>query len=172
MPAAPKKARSADPFVLSDALLRAFDINQRINEYLLYEGLSDAAWSAEPPGGKGRTIRAIAAHMHNVRGMWLKATGAAVVTAKLDKDSCTRAQAIKALTASHAALREVLEQSLSADASQQGKIKGFKPDVAAFVGYLIAHDAHHRGQISMLARQVGHAVPQKVMFGVWEWGSR
>jgi hypothetical protein len=32
-----------------------------------------AAWNAEPPGGKGRTIAAIAAHMHNVRHMWLVA---------------------------------------------------------------------------------------------------
>jgi uncharacterized damage-inducible protein DinB len=46
------------------------------------------------------------------------------------------------------------------------------PDVAGFVGYLIAHDAHHRGQITMLARQSGHAIPQKAMFGMWEWGVR
>jgi uncharacterized damage-inducible protein DinB len=51
-------------------------------------------------------------------------------------------------------------------------VKGFKPDVAGFVGYLIAHDAHHRGQISMLARQVGHPLSKKTMFGMWEWGSR
>jgi uncharacterized damage-inducible protein DinB len=51
-------------------------------------------------------------------------------------------------------------------------VKSFKPDVAAFFGYLIAHDAHHRGQIAMLARQVGHPLPQKAMFGMWEWGSR
>jgi uncharacterized damage-inducible protein DinB len=50
--------------------------------------------------------------------------------------------------------------------------RGFRPDVAGFFGYLIGHDAHHRGQITMLARQVGHPLPQKAMFGVWEWGSR
>jgi hypothetical protein len=45
------------------------------------------------------------------------------------------------------------------------------PIVVTFVGYLLAHDAHHRGQISMLARQVGHPVPPKVGFGLWEWGA-
>jgi uncharacterized damage-inducible protein DinB len=50
-------------------------------------------------------------------------------------------------------------------------VKGFKPDVTGFVGYHIAHDAHHRGQIAMLARQSGHPLPQKIMFGTWEWGS-
>jgi uncharacterized damage-inducible protein DinB len=45
-------------------------------------------------------------------------------------------------------MREVLAASLKGD----GRIKGCKPDAASFLGYLIAHDAHHRGQISMLDR--------------------
>jgi uncharacterized damage-inducible protein DinB len=56
--------------------------------------------------------------------------------------------------------------------ASNGRIKNFRPDVAGFLGYLIAHDAHHRGQIAMLARQIGHPLPQKTMFGMWEWGSR
>jgi len=62
----------------------------------------------------------------------------------------------------------VLKGALESD----GRVKGFRPDVAGFFGYLIAHDAHHRGQIWMLARQVGHPLPQKAMFGMWEWGTR
>src|SRR5215471_16054958 len=103
MPAAAKKSKPAEPFILAEALLRAFDINDRINQYLISEGLSDEAWAAEPPSG--RSIRAIAAHIHNVRGMWLKATQAPAVPEKLDRDRCTRAQAMKALQASSAALR-------------------------------------------------------------------
>jgi len=44
--------------------------------------------------------------------------------------------------------------------------------VSAFVAYLISHDAHHRGQICMLARQVGHRLPNAVIFGMWEWNKR
>ena len=51
-------------FDLKRSLLESYAVNERINQYLL-ENLSDAAWNAEPPGGKGRTIAAIAAHMHN-----------------------------------------------------------------------------------------------------------
>jgi uncharacterized damage-inducible protein DinB len=47
-------------------------------------------------------------------------------------------------------------------------VKGFRPEVAGFLGYLIAHNADHRGQITMLARQLGHRLPQKAMFGMWE----
>ena len=153
-------------FALPDALLSAFDSNDRINQYLL-ENLPVLAWRANPPGGRGRTVAAIVAHMHNVRVMWLKATKGRV-PAPIEKDSVTPAQARKALEESRGALREVIETALQAD----GRVKGFRPDVASFVGYLIAHDAHHRGQVTMLARQVGHPVPQKTMLGMWEWGVR
>jgi uncharacterized damage-inducible protein DinB len=151
---------------LSDALLSAFDINDRINHYLI-ESLPEAAWRAEPPEGKGRDVASIVAHMHNVRVMWLKATKGKIPD-QLDKQNVTPPQAGKALEQSRAALKEVLQASLDGD----GRIKGFRPDVAGFFGYLIAHDAHHRGQIAMLARQVGHPIPQKATFGMWEWGVR
>lgn len=160
----PKKA--AAPFVLADALLSAFDTNDRINQYLL-ENLPAEAWRAEPPAGKGRDVAGVVAHMHNVRVMWLKAAKGSIPE-PLDRFSVTPAQASKALHSSRVALREVLHASLNHD----GRIKGFRPDVAGFFGYLVAHDAHHRGQIAMLARQTGHPIPQKAMFGMWEWGVR
>ena len=158
--------KDAPPFILSEALLSAFDINDRINRYLI-ENLSEAVWRAEPPDGKGRDVASIVAHMHNVRVMWLKATKGNVPE-QLDRHTVTPPQAGKALEQSRAALKEVLQASLKTD----GRIKGFRPDVAGFFGYLIAHDAHHRGQITMLARQVGHPIPQKATFGMWEWGVR
>jgi uncharacterized damage-inducible protein DinB len=154
------------PVVLSEALLAAFDTNDRINHYLI-ENLPAEAWRAEPPAGKGRDIASIIAHMHNVRGMWLKAAGGKVPE-QLDRHKVTPTQARKALEESRAAIHDVLKSSLAAD----GHVKGFRPDVAGFVGYLIAHDAHHRGQITMLARQAGHPISQKAMFGMWEWGVR
>ena len=50
---------------LPTALLDAFNTNNRINHYLI-DHLPAAAWKASPPEGKGRTIQAIVAHMHNV----------------------------------------------------------------------------------------------------------
>jgi uncharacterized damage-inducible protein DinB len=157
----------ATPFSVAEGLLKAFDTNERINQYML-ESLPADAWRAEPAAGKGRDIAAIVAHMHNVRVMWLKATKSAAIPEQLDRDKVTLAQAAKGLEQSRAALRALLRSSLESN----GQIKGFKPDVAGFFGYLIAHDAHHRGQICMLARQVGHPLPKKAMFGMWEWGSR
>jgi len=159
--------KSASAFCLPDALLTAFDTNDRINQYLI-ENLPAEAWRADPPENKGRTIAAIFAHIHNVRVMWLKAAQASKIPEQLERTSVTAAQAMKGLDQSRAALSGVIKSALESD----GRIKGFRPDVAGFLGYLIAHDAHHRGQICMLARQVGHPLPQKAMFGMWEWGTR
>ena len=154
------------PFELTSALLHAFDTNEKINQYML-EQMPAAAWRAEPPNGKGRTIGAIVAHMHNVRVMWLKvAAKGSKIPEQLDRAKVTLPGARKGLAESHAALRVMVESAIRSD----GRIKGFKPDVASFLGYLFAHDAHHRGQVMMLARQTGNPLPQSAQFGMWEWG--
>jgi uncharacterized damage-inducible protein DinB len=171
----PKAAKPSEPVSVEKtystqvalSLLSAFDTNDRINHYLI-DNLPGPAWRAKPLDGKGRTIAAIVAHMHNVRVMWLKAAKSDVIPPQVDRTSVTPKQALHALAASRRALSAIISRALETD----GRVKGFRPDVAGFVAYLIAHDAHHRGQITMLARQVGHPLPQKAMFGMWEWGSR
>src|SRR5580700_5443878 len=173
-----KKSETPEGNVLADsgpfasqqpaALLNAFNTNNRINLYLI-ESISRDAWRAKPADGKGRTISAIVAHMHNVRVMWLKVSAkGSDIPEQLDRSTVTPAEAVRALEKSRQALGELISRAMETD----GRIKGFRPDVAGFLGYLIAHDAHHRGQIAMLARQLGYPLPQKVTFGMWEWGSR
>jgi uncharacterized damage-inducible protein DinB len=152
---------------LPAALVNAFDTNNRINTYLI-ENLPAPAWESKTSDGKGRTIAAIVAHMHNVRVMWLKAAKHGDIPEQLDRATVTPAEASRALESSRSALSAMICQALAGD----GRVKNFRPDVAGFVGYLIAHDAHHRGQIAMLARQVGHPLSKQAMFGMWEWGSR
>jgi uncharacterized damage-inducible protein DinB len=152
---------------LPQALLNAFETNDRINAYLI-EKLAAEAWSENPADGKGRTIAAIVAHMHNVRVMWLKTAKANDIPAQLDRRTLTPAQAVKGMRSSGEALEALIETSLNSD----GRIRNFRPDVVGFIDYLIAHDAHHRGQVTLLARQLGHPLPQKAMFGMCEWGSR
>ncbi len=100
-----------------EAMLAAFDTNQQMNELML-ESVAAEAWRAmppQPPGAtktQGRTIAAVAAHMHNVRLMWLKAVKAAKLPTKLEPDKVTQTQAIKAHRESHAALRTVLEDAM------------------------------------------------------------
>ena len=163
----PANAQPAKSFEVASALLNSYATNDRINHYLV-RNLAVEAWTMPPPGGKGRSISATFAHMHNVRLMWMKAAGhQGAMPAKLEPD-CSQEQAIAALETSCAALSTVIAAALAGD----GRSKGFKPDVAGFLGYLIAHDAHHRGQASLLARQLGHPLAKSASFGMWEWGVR
>ncbi len=67
---------------------------------------------------------------------------------------------------------EAIEKLIADAAANGGRVKGFKPHVTAFVGYLAAHDAHHRSQAIIALKQSGHPLDKKVLYGIWEWGSR
>ena len=40
---------------------------------------------------------------------------------------------------------------------------------ATMFAYMFSHEAHHRGQILMLAHQLGYRFPNEIMAGVWYW---
>ncbi len=107
---------------------------------------------------KGRTMGEQCAHVHNVRLMWLKEGQPEALTSvqKIEKQGITKALLQEQLTLSAMAIRQMLSNGLAA-----GKIKGFKPHPTAFLGYLVAHEAHHRGQIVLSLKQAGHPVDKK-----------
>ena len=50
--------------------------------------------------------------------------------------------------------------------------QNFPTDLVHFLNYFVAHEAHHRGQLCMLARQLGHRLPAEVTGGLWQWKKR
>ena len=38
--------------------------------------------------------------------------------------------------------------------------------------YMFSPDAHHRGQILMLAHQLGYPLPDQAAYGIWQWDKR
>jgi uncharacterized damage-inducible protein DinB len=103
--------------------------------------------------------------------MWLKAAAPELLEEleKLgDDDAAPGKDALRgALEASSAAIETLLARGLEA-----GKIKGFKPHPMAFLGYLISHESHHRGQVMLALKANGHLPDKKVQYGIWEWGVR
>jgi uncharacterized damage-inducible protein DinB len=154
------------------AAVRVFAANERLNQMLI-EGLDPAAWSAKPPG-RVRTIAAMFTHMHNVRTKWVRLNAPHLKMPKqLSKTHCTPKLARVALAESAKRCEEMLAEALGGE----GRIKKFRRDgwgQAWPVGvemlcYMISHEAHHRGQVLMLAHQMGHPLPKEVMYGIWNW---
>jgi uncharacterized damage-inducible protein DinB len=150
-------------------LLETWDIHNRINLYVL-DAIAIEGLKAQSPA-KGRTVGELFAHLHNVRLMWLKAAAPELLKGlqKIEKTETGKRDVVrKSLVDSGKAIRALVSQSLDAG----GKVKGFKPHAAAFVGYLISHESHHRGQIVLLLKQAGHRLDNKILYGMWEWGVR
>ena len=153
------------------ALVRAYSASARANQYLV-ERLDPAVWRAELRGGRGdrlRTIAALVAHLHNCGLRYLVRTDpAADVPGELDRLRVTRAQAVRALGAKRRAVLRVVPSAIAAGR----RIVGFPHDAASFLIYYLTHDSHHRGQILLQARLLGHPVSRDTMIGLWQWSAR
>ena len=152
-----------------EQLIETWQINERINLYLLDaipdENLTDALLS------KGRNVGEQFGHIHNVRLMWLKASlpSALEGLAKIEKGEDINKIALQwSFTGSASAIEQLLGHAVE----NSGRVKNFKPHVTAFLGYLTAHEAHHRSQIIIALKQSGHQLDKKALYGIWEWGTR
>jgi uncharacterized damage-inducible protein DinB len=43
------------------------------------------------------------------------------------------------------------------------------PAGATMFCYVFVHEAHHRGQIIMLAHQLARRLPDRAAYGIWHW---
>jgi len=149
-------------------LIETWQINNRINLYLL--NAIDEKNLADISASKGRTVGEQFAHMHNVRFMWLQTAMPGIFhgQSKIEKETrLTKKLLSEELQKSSGAISKLLTAGF-----ETGRIKGFKPHPSAFLGYLISHESHHRGQIILSLKQSGHRIDQKTQYGIWEWGSR
>ena len=158
---------------LSRAAVRIFTANDRLNQILI-EHLDPAVWKAKPPG-KARTIAAIFTHVHNVRTKWIRLTAPHLkVPAQLNRTHSTPQQARAGLAESAARCAEMLAE---APGGGGGRVEKFRRDGWArpwpvgleMLCYMLSHEAHHRGQVCMLAHQLGFPLPNKVAYEMWNW---
>jgi uncharacterized damage-inducible protein DinB len=154
------------------SVIAAWRTNNRATIYLI-ERLPTAIWSSEVPGIPQRTVGMIAAHIHNSRCTWIKSLGArhgVPVPPLVDLRRVRPRELARALSHSSEGIIRLIELGVA----QGGKVpravwQNFPTDLEHFLSYFVAHEAHHRGQLLLVARQLGHRLPREVANGVWQW---
>jgi uncharacterized damage-inducible protein DinB len=110
-----------------------------------------------------------------VRRKWVRLSAPHLsLPAALDRSQCSQAQARAALEKSGALCVEMISAALQSGSKtgpaflRDGWAKPWAPG-AAMVAYMITHEAHHRGQVCMLAHQLGYPLPTSAGSGMWAW---
>lgn len=115
----------------------------------------------------GRNIADQFAHIHNVRMSWLNelmAMDSNIVDVEIDSiESLDYAKLRNSLKSSDRLVRALLEMGLKEEET------GWPMSPVRFMGYLISHESHTRGQVLLALKQSGHPAPPQVSFGIWQW---
>jgi uncharacterized damage-inducible protein DinB len=159
----------------ADNLIAAWRTNNRVTTYLV-ENLAKELWPMTVPGSPRRTVRQLAAHIHNSRCSWIKMIGGRhgiKVPTPVDVHKVRPAELRRALDRSSRGMIDLIKLGAERDGSiPPSSWQNFPTDLAHFLTYFVAHEAHHRGQLIMVARQLGHPLPKEVVSGLWQWKAR
>lgn len=171
----PRLRTASTPIDLRSSILDAWRTNCRVTAAFV-AGLPTRLWDEPLPSAPRRTVRTLVVHLHNARARWIRTLGqphGIAVPALLDPRRATRRELVAALKRSDAGIAALLTLGLDSSnvipPTPLYTWRNLPLDVAHVLTYFVAHEAHHRGQLVMIARQLGQRLPPAVTNGLWQW---
>ncbi len=161
--------------LLSDLILPPWDTNARVTAELI-GALPAGIFLAAVPGSPRRTVASIALHLHNARCRWLRTLAEPLgvpVPRLLGPAWEGKPAMLRALRASASGMAALLALGCKhggrVPATSRYVWRNLALDVGHVLTYFVAHEAHHRGQLLTVARQLGHPLPKAAAGALWWW---
>ena len=146
------------------SLAEIWRLNNRVNLHLL-DALTEQQLTAVILP-RGKAVTSYFAHIHMARFYWLQRRASALAK---------RLKKVPAGSATRPILREALQESgdamaeLFTDAERTGHVKDVKRGPLGFLGYAMAHEAHHRGQILLHLKVAKLPLSRAAADSLWYW---
>jgi uncharacterized damage-inducible protein DinB len=149
---------------LQSEITGTWRINHRINLRLL-DALTDEQLAATIRP-RGKSVTSYFVHIHMARFYWLERRSRVLAKRlkKIPAGTASRADLRQALIDSSTAMEEFL-----AEAAGTGIVKSSKLGPVGFLGYALAHEAHHRGQVLLHLKVAKLPLDRDTGHSLWYW---
>jgi len=146
---------------LPEKILETWDTHCKMNYFLLDSVKTE--WLTDTLSSGGRNALQDFVHINETRVMWLQQLTGEKTTDNILRNNQSREAVSNELKKTDKLVKDFIQKNIN------NNIQSFKGNVVDFMGYLIAHEAHTRGQIILAFKQSGHHLSPKIQYGIWNW---